>query len=132
MASASIRKGDELPMKPGEGSALIGKSVSIKGELSGSEDLFIDGLVDGTITLADSRLTIGPNGRVTADLKVRDLIVFGLLNGNVVATGRIELRQSAVINGDVVASRMSIEENATIKGRVELTGQAPKTAEARE
>ena len=132
MASESILKGEDRLMKPVEGSTLIGKSVSIKGELSGSEDLFMDGTVDGTITLVDSRLTIGPNGRVTADLKVRDLIVFGLVNGNVIASGRIELRESAVINGDIVASRMSIEENATIKGRVELTGQATKTAEARE
>jgi cytoskeletal protein CcmA (bactofilin family) len=119
-------------MKPGEGSTLIGKSVSIRGELSGSEDLIMDGFLEGTVKLADSRLTVGPNGRVTADLEVRDLIVFGLVNGNVNATGRIELRQSAIVNGDIVASRMSIEENATIKGRVELTGQAPRTAEARE
>jgi cytoskeletal protein CcmA (bactofilin family) len=116
-------------MKPAEGSTLIGKSVSIRGELSGSEDLFMDGVLEGTVTLADSRLTVGPNGRVTADLQVRDLIVFGLVNGNVSATGRIELRQSAVLNGDIVASRLSIEENATIKGRVELTGQPPRTAE---
>ena len=110
-----------------EGSTLIGKSVRIKGELSGDEDLFMDGKLDGAVTLNDSRLTVGPNGVVTADLKVRDLIVFGLVNGNVIATGRIELRQSAVLNGDIVASRLSIEENATIKGRVELTGEAPKT-----
>ena len=113
-------------MKPGEGSTLIGKSVSIRGELSGSEDLTMDGTLEGTVKLSDSRLTVGPNGRVTADLEVRDLIVFGLVNGNVTATGRIELRQSAVLNGDIVASRLSIEENATIKGRVELTGQPPK------
>jgi cytoskeletal protein CcmA (bactofilin family) len=117
-------------MKPVEGSTLIGKSVSIKGELSGSEDLFMDGTLEGTVTLSESRLTIGPHGRVAANLQVRDLIVFGLLNGNVVATGRIELRQSAVVNGDIIASRLSVEENATIKGRVELTGQPPKTAEA--
>ncbi len=116
-------------MKPAEGSTLIGKSVSIRGELSGSEDLFMDGVLEGTVKLADSRLTVGPNGRVTADLQVRDLIVFGLVNGNVSATGRIELRQSAVLNGDIVASRLSIEENATIKGRVELTGQPPRTSE---
>ncbi len=111
-------------MKPAEGSTLIGKSVSIRGELSGSEDLFLDGKFEGTVTLEDSRLTIGPNASVTADLHVRDLIVFGLVDGNVHATGRIELRQSAVVNGDIFASRLSIEESASVRGRVELTGQA--------
>lgn len=119
-------------MKPAEGTTMIGKSVSIRGELSGSEDLFMDGTLVGTVSLADSRLTVGPNARVEADLNVRDLIVFGLVNGNVQATGRIELRQSAVVNGDIVAARLSVEENASIKGRVELTGQAPRTAESRE
>lgn len=111
-------------MKPAEGSTLIGKSVSIRGELSGSEDLFMDGTLEGTVTLTDSRLTVGPNARIAADLNIRDLIVFGLVDGNVHATGRIELRQSAVVNGDIIASRLSVEENATIKGRVELTGHA--------
>ena len=111
-------------MTPAEGSTLIGRSVSIRGELSGSEDLFLDGKFEGTIHLAESRLTIGPNAHITADLHVRDLIVFGLVDGNVQASGRIELRQTAVLNGDIVASRLSIEESASIRGRVELTGQA--------
>ena len=110
-------------MTPAEGSTLIGRSVSIRGELSGSEDLFLDGRFEGTIHLAESRLTIGPNAHITADLHVRDLIVFGLVDGNVQASGRIELRQTAVLNGDIVASRLSIEESASIRGRVELTGQ---------
>ncbi len=107
---------------------MIGKSVTIRGELSGSEDLFLDGTLDGSVVLAGSRLTIGPNARVKADLKVRDLTVFGILDGNVQATGRIELRQSAVVNGDIVANRLSIEETASIKGKVELTGR-PQAAE---
>lgn len=111
-------------MTPAEGSTLIGRSVSIRGELSGSEDLFLDGRFEGTINLAESRLTIGPNAHVTADLHVRDLIVFGLVDGNVQASGRIELRQTAVLNGDIAASRLSIEESASIRGRVELTGQS--------
>jgi cytoskeletal protein CcmA (bactofilin family) len=114
-------------MKPVEGSTLIGKSVTIKGDLSGSEDLVMDGTLEGTVTLTESRLTVGPNARIKADLTVRDLIVFGVVDGNIHATGRMELRQSAVVNGDVVASRLSIEENATIKGRVELTGQSAKS-----
>jgi cytoskeletal protein CcmA (bactofilin family) len=113
-------------MNPVEGSTVIGKSVIVRGELSGNEDLTMDGDLEGTITLTDSKLTIGPNARVVADIKVRDLVVFGKLTGNVIATGRIELRQSAVVSGDIVASRLSIEESAVIKGRVDLTGTAPK------
>ena len=116
-------------MTPAEGSTLIGRSVSIRGELSGSEDLFLDGKFEGTIHLAESRLTIGPNAHITADLHVRDLIVFGLVDGNVQASGRIELRQTAVLNGDITASRLSIEESASIRGRVELTGQTSSPAQ---
>ena len=107
-------------MNSNDGSTVIGKSVVVRGELSGNEDLYLDGDLEGTITLTDSRLTIGPNARVVADLNVRDLVVLGNLKGNVRASGRIELRQSAVVNGDIVASRLSIEESAVMKGRVEL------------
>lgn len=107
-------------MTPVEGSTHIGKSVSIQGDLTGSEDLFLDGNFDGTITLTGSRLTVGPNARVTADLNVRDIVVFGLVEGNIHATGRIELRQTAVVHGDLHAGRLSIEESATVRGRVEL------------
>lgn len=116
-------------MNPAEGSTLIGKSVSIRGELTGSEDLFLDGAFEGTVTLSDSRLTVGPNARVKADLNVRDIIVFGLIDGNINATGRIELRQTAVVNGDIHAGRLSIEESATVCGRVELVGPGAKPQE---
>lgn len=108
-------------MKPTEGSTVIGKAVTIRGELLGSEDLFLDGAVEGSITLTECRLTIGPNARVKADVNVRDLIVFGQIDGNVKATGRMELRQTAVVNGDIFANRLSVEETAVIKGKVELT-----------
>jgi cytoskeletal protein CcmA (bactofilin family) len=107
-------------MKPAEGSTVIGKSVIIRGELSGSEDLYIDGDVEGTITLEESRLTIGPNARVKADISVRDVVIFGQLTGNVHAPGRVDLRQSAQVKGDILAGRLSIEESAVLTGRVEL------------
>ena len=123
-------------MKPAEGSTVIGKSVTIKGELSGNEDLYIDGDIEGSITLPEHALTIGPNARVRADLKVRDVIVFGKVNGNIQATGRVDLRQSAVVNGDIYGGRLSIEENAMVKGKVELkvperTGSAAQPAAAK-
>jgi cytoskeletal protein CcmA (bactofilin family) len=116
-------------MKPAEGSTVIGKSVVIRGELSGSEDLYIDGDVEGTITLEESRLTIGPNAKVRADIHVREIVVFGQLTGNVQATGRVDLRQSAQVKGDILAGRLSIEESAVLTGKVELKGETqPKSS----
>ena len=89
-------------MKPAEGSTVIGKSVVIQGELSGNEDLYIDGDIEGTITLKDNLLTIGPNARVRADINVRDVVIFGHLTGNVQAAGRVDLRQSASVSGDIL------------------------------
>ena len=116
-------------MTPVEGSTHIGQSVSISGELTGSEDLFLDGKFEGTITLSGSRLTVGPNAQVTADLTVRDIVVFGRVEGNIDATGRIELRQSAVVNGNLHAGRLSIEESATVRGRVELASKSGAVTE---
>jgi len=111
-------------MKPAEGSTVIGRSITIHGELSGKEDLYMDGLVEGTISLPESRLTVGPNARVMADVEARDVVIYGVVEGNIRATGRIELRESAVMKGDLVAGRLSIEENASIAGRVELSESA--------
>jgi cytoskeletal protein CcmA (bactofilin family) len=107
-------------MKPAEGSTVIGKSVVIRGELSGQEDLYIDGDVEGTVTLPESRLTIGPNAQVRADVNAREIVIFGNLTGNISSTGRVDLRQSAVVKGDILAGRLSIEESAVVTGRVEL------------
>jgi cytoskeletal protein CcmA (bactofilin family) len=117
-------------MKPAEGSTVIGKSVIIRGELSGNEDLYIDGDIEGTVTLPESRLTVGPNARVRADLSAREVVIFGHLTGNIQATGRVDLRQSALVKGDILAGRLSIEESAVLTGRVELKGtpEAPKSS----
>lgn len=111
-------------MKEAEGSTVIGRSVVIRGELSAKEDLFLDGDIEGTITLPECKLTVGPNARIVADIHVRDVIVFGAVTGNIHATGRIDLRQSGAVNGDIFAGSLSIEEDATIKGRVELSAAA--------
>lgn len=111
-------------MKPAEGSTVIGKSVTIRGEVSGKEDLYMDGTVEGTISLPESRLTVGPNARIMADLDAHDIVIYGFVEGNIRATGRIELRESAQVKGNIVAERLSIEENATIKGKVELSDAA--------
>jgi cytoskeletal protein CcmA (bactofilin family) len=115
-------------MKPAEGSTVIGKSVVVRGDISGKEDLYLDCDIEGTITLPENRLTLGPDARIVADVTVYDLIVFGRLTGNIHAAGRVELRQSASVTGDIIAARLSIEESAMLKGRVELkVGEAQST-----
>jgi cytoskeletal protein CcmA (bactofilin family) len=109
-------------MKPAEGSTVLGRSVVINGDIVGSEDLYIDGKVKGTITLTESRLTLGPNAEVAADLQVHDAVILGRLQGNIIATGRVELRQAGALLGNVTAARLSIEESASMRGKVSLTG----------
>jgi len=110
-------------MATGEGSAAtIGKSVQIHGEVKGSEDLVVDGTIEGTITLSESRLTIGPNAHVKANVAARDVILLGALVGDISASGRVELRAGANLTGNIRAGRLSIEENATLSGKVDLAG----------
>lgn len=109
--------------------ARIGKSVIIRGEVKGSEDLFIDGRVEGTISLTESRLTVGPNAILAADLTARDVLVQGQVQGNIVATGRVELRAGCQVNGDVRALRLAIEDNAVFRGKVDLTQGPAKASE---
>jgi cytoskeletal protein CcmA (bactofilin family) len=104
--------------------AVIGKSVQIRGEVKGNEDLMVDGNVEGTITLVESRLTIGPNAHVAANVSARDVVLLGQLSGNISATGRVELRDGCNLVGDISAARLSIEEKALFRGNVEpLTGE---------
>ena len=104
--------------------AHIGKSVVIKGELSGSEDLYIDGTVEGTIQLRGNNLVIGPNGHVHADVSTNVVVIQGKLEGNIRATERVELRKSAVIVGDIVTQRIAMEDGAYLKGKVEIQREA--------
>ena len=116
---------------PGEATAVIGKSVQIRGEVKGNEDLLVEGLIEGTITLNDSRLTVGANARVKANVTARDVVVQGTLDGDANATGRVELRAGSHVTGDIRAARLSIEENAIFSGKVELnTSGAEKPGEA--
>ena len=105
---------------------LIGKSVVIKGELSCGEDLYIDGQVEGTINPKGNRLTIGPNGRVKANVNACAVVVQGKLEGNIQASDRVDLKQSAVVTGDIATQRISIDEGAYFKGGVNIQKEAPK------
>ena len=100
--------------------ATIGKSVVVKGELSGSEDLYVDGSVEGSISLKGQSLTIGPNGQVRANLEARNVIVHGRVDGNVTASDRVELRKSASLTGDISTARVAIEDGAYFKGTIDI------------
>jgi len=110
--------------------AHIGKSVVIKGELSGSEDLYVDGNVEGKIELRNHSLTIGPNGNVKADISAKAVVIQGKLDGNVNASERVELRKSAVMAGDLTTQRIAIEEGAFLKGKVDVQRESGRAVPA--
>ena len=98
----------------------IGKSVVIKGELSGSEDLTIEGHVEGKIELKDHLLTIGPNGRIKAQVFAKAVIVLGEVNGNVTASEKVDIRDGGSVDGDIVSPRVAIAEGAHFRGSVDM------------
>jgi cytoskeletal protein CcmA (bactofilin family) len=112
--------------------AHIGKSVVVRGELSGSENLYVDGEVEGSIELRDHHLTIGPHGRVRASVNAREVVVHGELNGNVHGSERVELKKSAVLAGDIVTQRIVIEDGAVFKGSIDTQRETAKPEPKRE
>src|SRR5579864_1254038 len=102
----------------------IGKSVVIRGELSGSEDLYLDGEVEGTINLRDHKLVIGPNGKIKATITARDIVVHGKLEGNITGSERVELKRSSSLSGDITTHRIVIEDGALFKGAVDIKEHA--------
>jgi len=110
--------------------ARLGKSVVIKGELSGSEDLYVDGKVEGKIELRNHMLTVGPNGSVKADVNAKTVVVQGKVEGSLNASDRVELQKSAVVTGDVTTQRIAIEEGAFLKGKVDINKETVKAAPA--
>jgi cytoskeletal protein CcmA (bactofilin family) len=111
--------------------AHIGKSVVVKGELSGSEDLYLDGEVEGSIELRSHSLTIGPNGKVRANVSAKEVVVHGRVEGNIRASERVELRKSAVLNGDIGTQRIVIEDGAFFKGSIDIQKAETKAEPAK-
>src|SRR2546427_8418106 len=113
--------------------ATIGKSLVIKGEVTGSESLYIDGRVEGSINLAGNRVAIGRNGVVAAHINAREIVVLGKVRGNLTASDRVDIRNDGSLTGDVIAARISIEDGAFFKGGIDIrkAGQKPNGEEAK-
>src|SRR5499427_8676443 len=112
--------------------ATIGKSLVIKGEVTGSESLYIDGRVEGSINLAGNRVTVGRNGVVSANINAREIVVLGKVRGNLTASDRVDIRSDGSLTGDVVAARISIEDGAFFKGGIDIrkAGSKPEDSKA--
>jgi cytoskeletal protein CcmA (bactofilin family) len=100
--------------------ATIGKSLVVKGEVSGSESLYIDGKVEGAINLPGNRVTVGRNGQVSANITAREIVVLGKVRGNMTASDRVDIRSEGSLTGDVAAQRISIEDGAFFKGGIDI------------
>ena len=100
--------------------ATIGKSLVVKGEVSGSESLYIDGKVEGAINLPGNRVTVGRNGQVAANITAREIVVLGKVRGNMSASDRVDIRSEGSLTGDVTAQRISIEDGAFFKGGIDI------------
>jgi len=116
------------PEAPRTGSAVIGKSVVIKGQIYSREDLVVDGELEGTIEAHEHRITVGPNGKIQANLKGREVVLLGQVHGNVEATDKIEIRKDARLVGDIKTARIVIEDGAYFKGSIDISKAEPKAA----
>jgi len=108
--------------------ATIGRSLVVKGEITGSESLYIDGKVEGRIALSDSRVTIGRNGSVAANISAREVVILGKVHGNIQVTDRLEIRSEGSLTGDVITQRISVEDGAILKGSVQVRAAEQKHA----
>ena|SRR5438105_3960798 len=106
--------------------ATIGRSLVVKGEITGSESLYIDGKVEGSIALSDSRVTIGRNGSVAANISSREVVILGKVHGNIQVTDRLEIRSEGSLTGDVITQRISVEDGAILKGSVQVRAAEQK------
>jgi cytoskeletal protein CcmA (bactofilin family) len=110
--------------------ASIGKSVVIKGQLFAREDLFIDGEIEGAVEMLENRITVGPNGKIVAGIKAREIVVLGTIHGNVEATEKIEIRKEAKLVGDIRTVRIVIEDGAFFKGSIDIAKPESKPVAA--
>jgi cytoskeletal protein CcmA (bactofilin family) len=106
--------------------ASIGRTLVIKGEVSGSESLYIDGKVEGTLSFKDHRVTVGRNGVVAANIAAREVVIMGKVTGNIECSDRVDIRSEGSLTGDIVSQRISVEDGAMLRGSVQLTPSETK------
>jgi cytoskeletal protein CcmA (bactofilin family) len=117
------------PVKPATSpmdQAHIGRSLIIKGDITGAESLFIDGRVEGTINFPENRVTVGRNGNVAANITAKEVVIMGKVQGNVDCADRLDIRSEGLLSGDVITHRISVEEGAILKGGVEVRNPEKK------
>ena len=117
--SPSVEPVHHAPASTGD-QATISKGLVIKGEITGSESLFIDGKVEGSINLPGNRVTVGRNGQVTSSIAAREIVILGKVRGNISASDRVDIRAEGALTGDVSAARISIEDGAFFKGGIDI------------
>jgi cytoskeletal protein CcmA (bactofilin family) len=115
-------KASSAPMEQ----ATIGRSLVIKGEISGAESLFVDGRIEGTVNIPEHRVTVGRNGVVTADVNAREVVIMGKVQGNIICSDRLDIRSEGAVTGDVVVQRISVEDGAILKGSVQVQAAEQK------
>ncbi len=119
--ATTTRTSSTSPVSPAAADqATIGKSLVVKGEVTGSESLYIDGKVEGAINLPGNRVTVGRNGQVSANISAREVVVLGKVRGNINASDRVDIRSEGSLTGDVIAQRISIEDGAFFKGGIDI------------
>lgn len=121
-------------MRPGDPTAdsvtgWLGSSLQVKGDITGTEDLLIDGSVEGLVELDERKLTVGPTAKVTADINARDVVVYGFVKGNVHAKGRIEIKKDGSVIGNLTTAQIMIEDGADFKGSIEIDRGEAKVAD---
>jgi cytoskeletal protein CcmA (bactofilin family) len=110
--------------------ATIGKAVKVNGQIFTKEDLYVDGDVEGTIESQDNKVTIGPNGRVQAGIRAREVVILGQVQGNVEAADKVDIRKDAKLVGDIISARISIEDGALFKGSIDIRKPDAKSSSA--
>jgi cytoskeletal protein CcmA (bactofilin family) len=116
------------PEPESRSAATVGKSVKIIGQIFTKEDLYVDGDVEGTIESLENKVTVGPNGRVQASIKAREVIILGQVQGNVETSDKVDIRKDAKLVGDITTARISIEDGALFKGSIDIRKPEPKAA----
>jgi len=106
--------------------ATIGRTLVIKGEVSGSESLYIDGRIEGKVTMPESRVTIGRNGKVDASITAREVVVMGKVTGNIECSDRVDIRAEGSVHGDISTARISVEDGAALKGGIQVRSDGKK------